>query len=204
MHFPMHWMWWLLMCWLEFWLTIDCSLELDRPTARSEDGAETLPCLPPSPSYSSPNWWQAGSPSGPVSEYPTPLSCPPPLCGSPQLLASLSHLSFRATNALEETLLCPPTLSTTQTLNLSSHPYFDYNEVLLLVFSTKNAKEPIRAVVQWNPSSKRASDWLVGLFHFATKQRGASKKKSPYIFAIGAAAKYMRGWCDVTKTYHLE
>ena len=167
------------MCWLEFWLTIDCSLELDCLTARSEDGAETLPCLPPSPSYSSPNWWQAGSPSGPVSEYPTPLSCPPPLCGSPQLLAGLSHLSFRATTALEETLLCPPTLSTTQTLNLPSRPYFDYNEVLL--FSTKNAKEPIRAAVQWSPSSKRASGLLLGVLSFWYWTKEGPVKKSPCI-----------------------
>ena len=160
---------WYLMCWLEFWLTIDCSLELDCLSARSEDGAETLPCLPPSPSYSSPNWWQAGSPSGPVSEYPTPLSCPPPLCGSPQLLAGLSHLSFRATTALEETLLCPSTLSTTRTLNLSSRPYFDYNEVLLyrnqkcqglLFHENLHLKEPL-------------FDSLA-FYHFGTEQGEAS------------------------------
>ena len=103
---------------LSVWLTMVCWLELKCCTARAEDGAETLPCrhrlLTP------PNWWQPGSPSGPLSEYPTPLSCSNPLCGSPPLLVGLSHLGFRPTTALEETLLCRPTQSTTQSVSSSS------------------------------------------------------------------------------------
>ena len=169
------------MCWLEFWLTIDCSLELEHLTARSEDGAETLPCLPPSPSYSSPNWWQAGSPSGPVSEYPTPLSCPPPLCGSPQLLAGLSHLSFRATTALEETLLCPPTLSTTQTLNLSSRPYFDYNEGLLFCTKIKKCQQSSQPELLFHEILHLKEPLVDSLafYHFGTELQWTSKNITP-------------------------
>ena len=72
----------------------------------------------------------------PLSEYPNPLSCPNPLCGSPPpLLAGLSHLGFRPTTALEETLLPRPTLSTTQSVSSSSFPscpWVDLNSTLLL------------------------------------------------------------------------
>ena len=81
---------------------------------------ELRPCLAAIAFLPSPNWWQPGSPSGPLSEYPTPLSCPPPLCGSPTLLVSLSHLGFRPTTALKETLLRRPTLSTAQSVSSSS------------------------------------------------------------------------------------
>ena len=170
---------WYMMCWLEFWLTIDCSLELEHLTARSEDGAETLPCLPPSPSYSSPNWWQAGSPSGPVSEYPTPLSCPPPLCGSPQLLAGLSHLSFRATTALEETLLCPPTLSTTQTLNLSSRPYFYYFEVLLFCTKIKKCQQSSQPELLFHEILHLVGSLGFFFFNFVTELGEVSYKNHP-------------------------
>ena len=119
--------------------TMVCWLELQScpaPAAHRHLKMERRPCLPAIAFLLSSNWWQAGSPSGPLSEYPTPLSCPGPLCGSPPpLLVGLSHLGFRPTTALEETLLLRPTLSTTQSVSsssLTSCPWGVLNSTLLL------------------------------------------------------------------------
>ena len=41
------------------------------------------------------------------------------------------------------------------------------------------ANEPTGAAVPWNPSSERASDWPVCLFHFGIEQARASQKNHP-------------------------
>ena len=116
-----------MVCWLEL-------LPSTSSTPPSEDGAETLPSRHRLLT-------QLELMAGRITfrppirvSYPTFL--PGPLCGSPPpLLVGLSHLGFRPTTALEETLLLRPTLSTTQSVSsssLTSCPWGVLNSTLLL------------------------------------------------------------------------